>query len=61
MVSDGSKPTFRQATDFANRLPPEAIINISHSGGEGHGTNAVTVWYSRKQTADEWNEQQGDS
>ncbi len=44
---------FKEATDFANRLAPEALINISHSGGKGHGTNAVTVWYWRKQSADE--------
>ena len=28
---------FNEATDFANKLAPEALINISHSGGEGVG------------------------
>lgn len=36
---------FDRAASFANTLPPEALINISHSGGDGIGTHAATVWY----------------
>lgn len=43
---------FNQATDFANKLAPESLINISHSGGEGHSSHAVTVWYWQKEPID---------
>ena len=34
---------FSDAADFANQLPPEALINISHSADNHQGV--VTVWF----------------
>lgn len=34
---------FQEAADFAGRLSPEALINISHSQEQSRGV--VTVWY----------------
>lgn len=36
---------FEETAKFANTLPPGALINISHSGGDAIGTCAATVWY----------------
>jgi hypothetical protein len=34
---------FQAAADFANELPPNRLINISHSSDQNRGV--VTVWY----------------
>lgn len=34
---------FCQATEFANEIGPERVVNISHS--EDRGDGVVTVWY----------------
>ena len=36
---------FDRTSQFASSLPPGALINISHSGGRGTGTDAAAVWY----------------
>jgi hypothetical protein len=37
------KDLFREAADFASRLPPERLISISQSADRSDGV--VTVWY----------------
>jgi len=34
---------FQGAADFASRIGPERLINISHS--DNHGRGIVVVWY----------------
>ena len=34
---------FAKAAEFASNLPPERIVNISHSSD--HNDGIVTVWY----------------
>ena len=34
---------FQDAADFASQLPPDRLINISHSSDSNRGV--VTVWY----------------
>jgi hypothetical protein len=38
---------FADATSFANQLPPEALISISHSADQGK--RVVAVWYRSKE------------
>jgi hypothetical protein len=35
---------FQQASDFANSIGRENVLNISHSC-DGHNRGVVTVWY----------------
>ncbi|MCA9218654.1 MAG: hypothetical protein KDB27_36545 [Planctomycetales bacterium] len=44
----------QQAADFANSLPPDSLINISHSSGQGIGSTAVTIWYWTRVSRDDW-------
>lgn len=39
------EPLLERAAQFASSLPPESLINISHSAGRGMGSDAVAVWY----------------
>ena len=47
---------FEEAASFANQLSPEALINISHSAGDAHGSHAVTVWFWSKQIVEDTTE-----
>lgn len=40
---------FTQAAEFADRIPPERLISISHSADKGDGV--VTVWYWEVESA----------